>query len=786
MLTKKKFKLPVLLCAVIMLMTSLYLPVAAEGGAPEGGAGKLYSVDDVIKPTIKAYSSLSNYTGMEIKTTLKPEDIVDVKVNDHGGVSVDGQGRVVFSNYASLSISLKTEDLSMEIPGTNAKVVSERSYSYAGKHVGRSKKQELKTMIGYGVILTSRADSSGGREISEEFYIRHYGDSLNELRLTRDGDYHIVFLMTVKEGNVRKKIVIEYVIPIRTSTYITDEAGEYHVKNEGAYYGAVRLDAMERPDVRITVNGQIVPDGYMLDGVGVYNIKVYGNGFLCENFDFEIFSKDDEHAYIYLSNARAQLDAISYECENYFAVRWSSNREAYMTYWKDTDSETVYDYSSGDKITEAGTYVFTLHIPALANEEKTFLVNLVEDDDPVVNYNTLHAKRFNNFKTKWYEVYDEAADLYYCFAMNEYVKAYDAAMTLERAKVVDYGLYYTYNYVKYTDKAELTQEINKNATANIKQTYYDPSTEKIEKYFSDLNFDGTVYLNPDFRFVRTSVAETNKVTLISSEGEKTDVAFFTPISTYQLKSGVYTVVEEDKYGNKTEYTCVVDKIAPTAALLVDGKEAGVHDKMAYTGRYFELRALLDDLDAYAVAAVTYEHQDINETTYYYRDECEGVVFFKPGVYTVRLYDRNNNMTRLVFNIVEERQYDLSMTDEGAILKLVGDGVVATSITANGMPLSTSAGVTEWCFEKQTSAVEYLVTTQNTLTGETDYLRFVTEPASSDGQLSEETQGLSSSPANKGEEPMSLDTAIVIISVTTIAALAACAVVLIKMWRRNHA
>ena len=219
---------------------------------------------------------------------------------------------------------------------------------------------------------------------------------------------------------------------------------------------------------------------------------------------------------------------------------------------------------------------------------------------------------------------------------------------------------------------------------------------------------------------------------------------------------------------------------------MDGKEAGVHDKMAYTGRYFELRALLDDLDAYAVAAVTYEHQDINETTYYYRDECEGVVFFKPGVYTVRLYDRNNNMTRLVFNIVEERQYDLSMTDEGAILKLVGDGVVATSITANGMPLSTSAGVTEWCFEKQTSAVEYLVTTQNTLTGETDYLRFVTEPASSDGQLSEETQGLSSSPANKGEEPMSLDTAIVIISVTTIAALAACAVVLIKMWRRNHA
>ena len=780
---KKFFKCLVALCALALIIPSLILPTAAEGNA-NTAAQKQYSVDDVVKPTLKAYSSLSNYSGATIKTNLKPEDILDVSVTDHGGITTDGQGRIVFSNYATVSISLKTEDMSMKIPGTNAKIISERSYSYSGQYIGKNKKQELDTMIGYGVILTSRASSNGSRDVSEEIYIRHYADSLNELRVTKDGDYHIVFLMTVVENGIRKKIAIEYIIPIRTKLYITDESGEFHVKDEGAYYDAVRLDAMDRPDVRLTVNGVAVSDGYVLKGVGVYNIKVYGNGFLCENFDFEIFSKNDEHAFIYLANARKQLDAISYECENYFSVRWSCNRSSYMTYWKDTDPNTQYNYTSGEKITEVGTYVFTLHIPALADEEKTFLVNLAENDDPVVNYNTLHANRFNNFKTKWYEIYDEKAELYYCFAMNEYVNAYDAAMTLERANIVDYGHYYTYRNVKYTDKARLTEEVNKNAAANIKEVYYDPNSEKIEKYFSDRNFDGTVYLNPDFQFVRTSPAETNKVTLIAPDGKQIDVAFFTPISTYRLDSGVYTVIEEDKYGNKIEYACVIDTEAPTVTLKVDGELAEAYDKMTYTGRYFELCEIIDRFDVYAVAAVTYQKGDKTETSYFYRDESADAVFFEPGLYSVRVYDRNNNVTKLTFNIVEDRQYSLSFSDDAVTVKLIGDSVKATLITINGEPMSDISGKTEWSFGRKDHYVEYVVTTIDTLTGKTDYLRFVTDPKTAENESPEKPSEPSVTYPKDDGSTMSPELAIIIIATTAIIAIAATVLVLIKTWRRN--
>ena len=775
-------KLLSLLFTCVMLATALCLPSAATEDTSKADS-KQYTASDVLKPTLTAYWAVSNFNGLTRGTDLSPEDVVDVKVTDHGGVTKDGRGNLVFSNYATLSISFNTKDSSMEIVGTDATVVSERSYSYDGKYVGKSKKQELKKKVGYGAIVTSRASADGDREIFEPLFAESYGVGINELRLTKDGDYHVVILLTVKESGVKKKIAIEYVIPIRTKLYITDEAGEYHVKDEGAYYDAVKLDALQRPDVMIKVNDVTVPDGYVLREKGVYNIKVYGNGYLCENLNFEIFSKDDEHAYIYLANSRKQLDSISYECESYFSVRWSSNRSTYMTYWKDSDPEKTYNYTSGEKLTEVGTYVFTLHIPSLSGEEKTFLVNLVENDDPTVNYNTLHANRFNNFKTKWYEVYDEANDNYYCFAMNEYVAAYDAAMTLERAGVVDYGMYYTYKNMKYTDKILLTEDINKNAEANIKEVYYDPADERIEKYFSDRNFDGTVYLNPDFQFVRTSPAETDKVTLISPRGEKINVSFFTPISTYKLDSGVYTVVEEDRYGNKTEYSCVVDKIAPEITISLNGKDTEAHDKMTYTGRYFALGEIIDELDPYAVVSVDYGNGSENRKKYFYRDECNGAVFFEPGFYTVRVYDRNGNETRLTFNIPDEKQYSLTVDGKGAKLVLKGENVEATAIVVNGTHMSDLSGKREWSFEARDEYVEYIVTTIDKVTGETDYLYFVTEPIELDVGLGEGEENMGdSSPEKDGK--MSLDSFIIIISITGIVVLAACIFILIKVWRRG--
>ena len=517
----------------IILLTVSVIAMAADDENESGGYAE-YNTSDVVMTNLTAYSNSSYYRGNEIKTDLVAEDLFTLTVNSHGGIVKDGNGNLVFANYATVSISINTTDASMKIPGTNATIISDRTCAYGGAHVGKSSLQELKTIIGYGVFLTSREDADGDREIYEELYVRHHTASMDELRITEDGNYHIVILVNVNENGTKKKIAIEYVIPIRTNIYITDSSGEYQVKDAGAYYEGVRLDALGRPDVTIKVDGVVVPDGYLMNKVGKHKIEVRCNGFLSESFEFEIFSKNGDHTLIYLSNSRRQLDNISYECENNFSVKWAGRYDSQMTYWKNSDPSRIYKYTSGTVINEPGIYVFTLNTPSLANERKTFLVHLVDNDCPVINYNTLHTNRFNNFKTKWYEVYDNQNQLYYCFSVDEYIKAYDAAVTVERARVEDYGYYFVYEGQRYSDKILITQAINKNAEKNIRIVYYDPSAEQIEKYFSDKNFDSTVYLNQDFQFVRTSVAESNSIVLISENGEETKIDYFRPISEYDL------------------------------------------------------------------------------------------------------------------------------------------------------------------------------------------------------------------------------------------------------------
>ena len=778
------FKAATVVFALLLLLTAV-VPLSVFAEEDKGGTqpAQSYSQSDVVKSSVTAYDALSNYGGASFYTYLKAEDLIDLKVTGHGGITTDGEGRLVFKNYATLSIAVKTEDSSMMFAGTNTRLLSDRRYKYNAQHIGGSALSiiELDTMIGYGVILTSRENANGTREVDEEMYIRNYDDRADGIRITEDGNYHVVILMKVSEDGIYKKLAVEYEIPIRTNVYLTDKSGDYHVKDAGAYYDSVRIDALGRPGVDIRVDGMSVQDGHIISGVGRYEITVEAAGFLCEKFTYEIFSTDQSHARVYLSNVRSRIDDISYECENSFKVNWYSAYAATMSYWANGEPDKVNTYTAGTVISDPGYYVFTLNIPGLANEQETFLVRLVADDSPAHNLEILSGNRFNNFKTKWIEVYDDEAGLYYCFATNETVKAMDAAMTVERKSLTEYGHYSLYRDVKYTDRAELTAAMTAAAAANMRIVYYEPDGERIEKYFSDRAFDGTVYLNSDFIFARVSPAESDKVYLTDSEGNVTNIDFFVPVSAYGLKSGVYTVTEEDRYGNRTEYKVTVDAERPTLSFSAAGETLTARDKEVYSARYFSDFTLTDSLDAYALMAVT---KDGADTEYFLSGEAVDAAITEAGIYKIRVYDRNGNSFDFTLKVEGERQWTLARGADGAVtVSLVGADTAITAVYVDGEESAFDLGARTLSFASADEARRVTVYTEDKVSGERDCVSFVVEALATE-DTDNGTGDTDAGNTDSEEGGMTLDLATIIILIVLILSLAGAAVVIVIIWRRR--
>ena len=363
--------------------------------------------------------------------------------------------------------------------------------------------------------------------------------------------------------------------------------------------------------------------------------------------------------------------------------------------------------------------------------------------------------------------------------MSEYVKAYDAAMTVERMSTSDYGHYVLYGGKKYTDKVELTRAMAKAASANVRTVYYDPSSEAIEKYFSDAAFDGTVYLNSDYIFARTSPAETNRVTLTDKDGAVTEIDFFTPVSAYNLASGSYTVCEEDIYGNKTEYTVIVDRDVPKLYLNLNGDRVEVQSHNVYTARYFALSELIDALDDYALASVT--EDATGKTEYFLASECENAVFTAGGTYTVRTYDRNGNSESLMVSLEGERQWALDIGSNATTVMLRGNGTVFDGVLVDGVAREFDPAAGAITFEGEGGIKRITVYTKNSA-GERDCVTFTV------GESEENTEspsgGSTGNVSGGSESGMSVTALTVVAIVSAVILLAAAAFVIIIIWRRR--
>ena len=734
---------------------------------------------DVIQSRIVAHHNRRYYNGEDVGTKLKPEDLVEISIDSHGGIMEDEHGTLCFGNYANVSLKLKANE-DMRIPGKNTEILYDNSSLIAGRYIGMGTNQKLKALIGYGVILQSKHSANGNSRFFEEVYLRNNDDKLNAVRITEDADYKFTILLFILEGTVKKEVEIEFIIPIRTNIFVTDEFGDYHVKDAGAYYKAIKLDALNRPGVSIFVDGQQVPDGTVLFKYKKYKIEVYANGYKCETFEFILFNAISDSAHVYLANSRKQIDSISYECEGYFKVDWYCEYNCSMKYWKNGDPKTEYSYTKDTKIDEPGVYVFTLTIPALNNTNMTFLVSLVKNDEPVVNYNTLYTNRFNNFKTKWYEVYDDVSNHYYCFSMNEYNYAYESAMSVEYKKVDDYGHYFVYKEKQYTNKTLLSNDMAKAAEQNLKVVYYDPTSEQVEKYFSDLNFDGTVYLNHDFEFVRTIPSESNEVTMISENGESIKIDFFTPLSSYNLNEGKYKIIEKDLYGNTTEYEGIIDKSSPEINLKLNDVSINVKDKEMYSCRYFTLIDLFDKYDDYAVISVEYENNGNITKNYYYQEEANNEIFSLVGKYSISLYDRNNNIINFMVEIPENKQYYLKKDNGNIMINLINENIIVTSIQVNGEFIEFNEQ-NSYTFAQDSVDKEYIIYTKNQSTGEVDVASFTIFG------LQNEDSSIIEIPNEQlnyvsGEGALSFNTALTIIICTFVVAILVCIFIVNKIWR----
>ena len=658
--------------------------------------------------SISAYKDITDYDGSTTGTNLKGSDIVEAAIVEKGGVHEDGEGNAVFSNYVIVTLNYKI-DANHKISNQDAYVISDNDMSISGSVYGSSEKVKLQTKIGYGQLFT-RYDTAGyGSRTFTNVGIT--GGKTERLHFTEDGDYHLVSVFRIKEKGEKKKIVIDVTIPIRTSIYLTDLSGVFQVKDQGKYYDDFIVNANYRKNVTIYCNDQIIKDGSIITKDGTYEFEVYGNGFCSEKFTFEKF-EDLEIAELYISNIRKKIGDSSYEAECYFSMAWKENVSVYA-FITNLEDNIRRRYYQGTEINEVGIYKVELYSTDYGRTQSAY-VNLVPGDSPNHNYNTLNGKRFNNFKTKWYEVYDEENNDYLCFDLKEYSTALNAALSIENTLVNDKGYEKEYRGKSYTDSISLTAALNEYAEKNVKIMYYDFEDKTKSKLFSSNLFDETVYINKDFMFVNSHESETYSVILNNLESNTSyNIDFFKEIGSYNLPSGEYEIKETDIYGNENIYYGIIDDTAPSIKLDINGEEKEIKNGDVVNADYFFVEELKDSLDPHAVIS-------INED-FYINNEFYKEVYSSNGIYNIRAYDRNNNFIKCTVIIEKDQLYTISEDDENISLSLKNN-VEVIKVEKNNVEVELDSLV----FKKETSEVEkYLIYLKNNSMNHVDCVKIQT-------------------------------------------------------------
>lgn len=609
--------------------------------------------------TYRAFKSnlLSVFGENAEEVNINLSKVLTVEVVNSGEIrridETDTKSEYVFSDFVHLNfkINLKTtrSDRRRYVTKLLGYRVNENTSYYT----------KLEHRVNHGVFIQTKYEGDENVELYSPIYMDN-GRALNNIVFTGNGDYKMFFLF--QNGN--DAYVIYMNIPVRARCYVTNEEKNLQLRPYGTFYDSVLLDVAD-------VNSKIYVDGVEYNHQPLtekreYVITVRSSrwGILCDKFKFIVSSTEQLTPLIYLHNFKQQISDDFYEVEGSLKLTYQENINDikysvnYVKVDDEASLENVQIYNN--EIKSIGVYSLWLvaeKAGEVVDTSNPILVFVNDYDSPSFNKNFLSSNRFNNFITKWLEIYDEENDEYYCFSVNSYNNAKKIALSIENSKVLRLNGSIYYSGKQYNDEVALTYDLDKNAEKNIVVKYYDPYDSKHEKNFNSDLFDGTRYLNQDFTFVQTNRCETNSVELISGTNYY-NLGFSKKISEYNILDGEYTVKETDLFGNVVTYDAIVDLTTPKVILETNEGQIEGSQNQTYNANYFRIKDFFDEHDEYAVLKINDD--------YYIKDEYKDVIYFEQGIYYVKAYDRNNNL--LAFNVVIKDHPSLEYHVENDVIK----------------------------------------------------------------------------------------------------------------------
>ncbi len=325
-----------------------------------------------------------------------------------------------------------------------------------------------------------------------------------------------------------------------------------------------------------------------------------------------------------------------------------------------------------------------------------------EESGPRVNYqNLLSATRFEDLQTKHYEVAYQTAGggyVFVCFALDEYESAKNYAYEIEKRfiETAADGLYYKSMEnpnlkVKYFDYVEMTAAINYYAGLNVEINYFNATDEftynsygeemleslesmslresiKVFASEEDRNklIDRQPFIN-NFTFIQAADFDCTKVTAFCKKNGRTyTLAFGKDVSQQLNVSSVYTITEENVYGEKRtndvyfigENTTYLDvnvtrNDSTTTKRITNNDVVGGY--VSITADSIEIIDAVNELDDNTLIAI--KAPDV----YSFEIKCllselKDLALYKKGKYEIKVIDRMGNYYTILLTLTGRTRY----------------------------------------------------------------------------------------------------------------------------------
>jgi len=659
------------------------------------------------------------------------------------GPRVEKDGWVVYGDSVNLCFYSAAEE-NGKIDGSKRRINYSTATSISKNFLGESGMINLGRQLGNGFAYIKRDTALGG---IEEYYLYDIFSSIGMKDTKRafqmEGEYWVTicfetfqwggFLGLFKSDFQTHQL--SYRFKVRRSDAkvalidreITNEVNyvqkntvtnseDIQISYNGNQYITVSYDYTPKPNKGGEAKTSVsAPDGHEITESGTYLITVQNDTFITEKFQVVI---DADAVVGIFSNLRKITSLTEAEAEAWVSLTWEEDPPAQIACTVSFNGGNEVSYTKGYVLDNPGVYNFTIskysNLGALMFTTK-YTITVVPADYPTHNHDILlNPYRFNNFISKWYQVYDFNNDRIICLADAE--EAYEAAMSLEfdrvtvktltnasmftehdklaPGEVVTEGEYYVYyneyegQVLIYFSEVSVTKAMDKNAKNNSKLAYYDITKPNIEMEFEKVLFTNDNYINSDFVFASLHPAIIEKMEYFHVESMTGGTVYYEfntyngvgyiRASDYFTKHGTYNIIETDNLGNSVSYSVVNDLKAPEVFISIDdGDITQAIDGQTYDVSQITFNSFFDDLDSQAVIKIGDQ--------YFWQSELNDYVLTAAGIYEIVAYDRSGNILR--FTVIIDGTMEASIeraNEESNLVKVyINPFITSYDIIING-------------------------------------------------------------------------------------------------------